>query len=66
MRIRGAHVLTLAMKTVRAILAPDTPLGAALTATAIPVLATARHLTRTATELLRRCPPKRRTRDTAR
>lgn len=39
LRLRGSEVVTLAMKTVRGILATDTPVGAALTAAALPVLA---------------------------
>lgn len=43
LRLRGSEVVTLAMRTVRGILATDTPVGAALTAAALPVLAAA-HL----------------------
>ena len=43
MRLRGAEVITLAMKTVRGILVTDTPVGAGLTAAALPVLAAARR-----------------------
>jgi salicylate hydroxylase len=43
-RLRGSEVLTLAMKTVRWILATDTPLGAAATAAATPILAAANRL----------------------
>jgi salicylate hydroxylase len=39
MRVRGSEVLTLAMRTVRLILATDTPLGAAVTTAAAPVVA---------------------------
>jgi 2-polyprenyl-6-methoxyphenol hydroxylase-like FAD-dependent oxidoreductase len=41
LRLRGSEVVTSAMKTVRGILATDTPVGAALTAAALPVLAAA-------------------------
>ncbi|GGU52835.1 monooxygenase [Streptomyces albospinus] len=41
MRRRGSEILTLAMKTVRWILATDTPLGAAATAATTPILAAA-------------------------
>ena len=44
MRVRGSDVRTLAMKTVRWILATDTPIGAAVTAAATPVLAAANRL----------------------
>ncbi|MER7015784.1 FAD-dependent monooxygenase [Saccharopolyspora sp. NPDC000359] len=44
MRQRGAEVLTMAMRTVRWILATDTTLGAAATAVASPVLAAAVRL----------------------
>ena len=43
MRLRGAEVITLAMKTVRGILVTDTSVGAGLTAAALPVLAAARR-----------------------
>ena len=43
MRLRGAEVITLAMKTVGGILVTDTPVGARLTAAALPVLAAARR-----------------------
>ncbi|WP_406632684.1 FAD-dependent oxidoreductase [Amycolatopsis sp. WGS_07] len=46
MRQRGSEVLTLAMKTVRWILATDTALGAAATAAATPILAAAARLRR--------------------
>ncbi|MET9262002.1 FAD-dependent monooxygenase [Amycolatopsis sp. NPDC004079] len=46
MRERGSEVLTLAMKTVKWILATDTPLGAAATAALTPILATAARLRR--------------------
>ncbi|RKT83845.1 2-polyprenyl-6-methoxyphenol hydroxylase [Saccharopolyspora antimicrobica] len=46
MRQRGAEVLTLAMKTVRLILATDTTLGAAATTMAAPILAAATRLRR--------------------
>ncbi|MEC3975466.1 FAD-dependent oxidoreductase [Amycolatopsis sp. H20-H5] len=46
MRERGGEVLTLAMKTVRWILATDTTFGAAATAAATPVLAAANRLRR--------------------
>ncbi|MGW4771268.1 FAD-dependent oxidoreductase [Nocardia sp. NPDC004278] len=46
MRVRGSEVLTLAMKTVRRILATDTPLGASATAVATPILAAAGRLGR--------------------
>jgi 2-polyprenyl-6-methoxyphenol hydroxylase-like FAD-dependent oxidoreductase len=46
MRQRGSEVLTLAMKTVRWILATDTTLGATATAVATPILATATRLRR--------------------
>ncbi|MFD9891801.1 FAD-dependent oxidoreductase [Amycolatopsis sp. NPDC059027] len=46
MRRRGGEVLTLAMKTVRWILATDTTLGAAATAVATPILAVATRLRR--------------------
>ncbi|MGV9299914.1 FAD-dependent oxidoreductase [Amycolatopsis sp. NPDC003676] len=46
MRERGGEVLTLAMKTVKWILATDTPLGAAATAALTPLLATAARLRR--------------------
>ena len=46
MRQRGGEVLTLAMKTVRWILATDTPLGAAATAASTPILAAAARLRR--------------------
>ncbi|MFF0579322.1 FAD-dependent oxidoreductase [Streptosporangium saharense] len=39
MRVRGSEILVSAMRTVRWILATDTPLGAAVTATAAPVIA---------------------------
>jgi 2-polyprenyl-6-methoxyphenol hydroxylase-like FAD-dependent oxidoreductase len=41
LRLRGSEVVTSAMKTVRGILATNTPVGAALTAAALPVLAAA-------------------------
>ncbi|MFI5719164.1 FAD-dependent oxidoreductase [Nocardia sp. NPDC051750] len=44
MRRRGSEVLTLAMKTVRWILATDTTLGAAATAASTPILAAAARL----------------------
>ncbi|MGY1980276.1 FAD-dependent oxidoreductase [Nocardia gipuzkoensis] len=44
MRQRGSEVLTLAMKTVRWILATDTTLGAAATAVSTPILAAAARL----------------------
>lgn len=44
MRQRGGEVLTLAMKTVRWILATDTTLGAAATAVSTPILAAAARL----------------------
>jgi 2-polyprenyl-6-methoxyphenol hydroxylase-like FAD-dependent oxidoreductase len=44
MRQRGSEVLTLAMKTVRWILATDTTLGAAATAVSTPLLAAAARL----------------------
>lgn len=44
MRQRGSEVLTLAMKTVRRILATDTALGAAATAAGTPLLAAAARL----------------------
>ncbi|MFE3226162.1 FAD-dependent oxidoreductase [Nocardia sp. NPDC059228] len=44
MRRRGSEVLTLAMKTVRWILATDTTLGAAATAVSTPILAAAARL----------------------
>ncbi|GGT10062.1 MULTISPECIES: FAD-dependent oxidoreductase [Streptomyces] len=44
MRRRGSEVLTLAMRTVRLILATDTAAGAAATAVCIPVLAAAARL----------------------
>ncbi|MBF6339039.1 FAD-dependent monooxygenase [Nocardia abscessus] len=43
-RLRGSEVLTLAMKTVRWILATDTRLGAAATAAATPILAVANQV----------------------
>jgi hypothetical protein len=43
-RLRGSEVLTLAMKTVRWILATDTRLGAAAMAAATPILAAANRL----------------------
>ncbi|MFC8918340.1 FAD-dependent oxidoreductase [Streptomyces sp. NPDC057116] len=46
MRRRGSEVLTLAMRTVRLILATDTPLGAAATAATTPILAAAVRLRR--------------------
>ncbi|GAB3812904.1 FAD-dependent oxidoreductase [Kribbella italica] len=46
LRERGAEVLTLAMKTVRLILATDTPLGAAATSAVTPLLAAATRLRR--------------------
>ncbi|MFI6871466.1 FAD-dependent oxidoreductase [Nocardia sp. NPDC050406] len=46
MRERGSEVLTLAMRTVRLILATDTPLGAAATTLATPILAAAARLRR--------------------
>ncbi|WP_409180463.1 FAD-dependent oxidoreductase [Amycolatopsis sp. VS8301801F10] len=46
MRQRGSEVLTLAMKTVRWILATDTALGAAATAVGTPILAAAARLRR--------------------
>lgn len=46
MRQRGGEVLTLAMRTVRWILATDTVIGAAATAVATPVLAAATRLRR--------------------
>ncbi|SEG97543.1 2-polyprenyl-6-methoxyphenol hydroxylase [Saccharopolyspora kobensis] len=46
MRRRGAEVLTMAMRTVRLILATDTALGAAATTVAAPVLAAATRLRR--------------------
>ncbi|MBB4919278.1 FAD-dependent oxidoreductase [Streptosporangium saharense] len=39
MRVRGSEILVSAMRTVRWILATDTPLGAVVTATAAPVIA---------------------------
>ncbi|WP_217428636.1 FAD-dependent oxidoreductase [Microlunatus speluncae] len=44
LRARGSEVLTLAMKTVRWILATDTPIGAAATAVVTPILGTVRRL----------------------
>lgn len=44
MRVRGGEVLTLAMKTVRWILATDTAFGAPATAVATPVLAAAARM----------------------
>ncbi|MEU4341548.1 FAD-dependent monooxygenase [Nocardia sp. NPDC023852] len=44
MRLRGSEVLTMAMKTVRWILATDTRLGAAATAAVCPILAAAERL----------------------
>ncbi|MEU7011245.1 hypothetical protein [Streptomyces sp. NPDC046332] len=44
MRRRGSEILTLAMRTVRLILATDTALGAAATAVTTPVLAAAARL----------------------
>ncbi|WP_329403100.1 FAD-dependent monooxygenase [Streptomyces virginiae] len=44
MRRRGSEVLTLAMKTVRWILATDTTLGAAVTVVSTPILAAAARL----------------------
>lgn len=44
MRLRGAEVLTLAMRTVRGILATDTALGAAATTVLTPVLGAAARL----------------------
>ncbi|MFI6296542.1 FAD-dependent oxidoreductase [Nonomuraea sp. NPDC050790] len=44
MRVRGAEILTLAMRTVRWILATDTTLGAAVTTAATPVIATVNRL----------------------
>ncbi|MGA6162595.1 FAD-dependent oxidoreductase [Amycolatopsis magusensis] len=46
MRVRGSEVLTLAMRTVRWILATDTPLGAAATVAGTPLLAAYRRLSR--------------------
>ncbi|UVS79324.1 NAD(P)/FAD-dependent oxidoreductase [Actinokineospora sp. UTMC 2448] len=46
MRQRGSEVLTLAMKTVRLILATNTPLGAAATALTTPLLAATARLRR--------------------
>ncbi|MFF3015210.1 FAD-dependent oxidoreductase [Streptomyces sp. NPDC057939] len=46
MRLRGSEALTLAMRTVRLILATDTALGAAATALTAPVLAAAARLRR--------------------
>ncbi|ASR36216.1 FAD-binding monooxygenase [Prauserella marina] len=46
MRVRGGEVLTLAMKTVRWILATDTRLGATATAVSTPILAAAARLRR--------------------
>ncbi|RVX46212.1 2-polyprenyl-6-methoxyphenol hydroxylase-like FAD-dependent oxidoreductase [Nonomuraea polychroma] len=46
MRVRGSEILILAMRTVRWILATDTPLGAAVTAAAAPVIAAVRQLRR--------------------
>ncbi|MFI6909405.1 FAD-dependent oxidoreductase [Nonomuraea sp. NPDC050394] len=46
MRVRGAEILGLAMRTVRWILATDTPLGAAVTAAATPMIAAAGRLRR--------------------
>jgi 2-polyprenyl-6-methoxyphenol hydroxylase-like FAD-dependent oxidoreductase len=46
MRQRGSEVLTLAMKTVRWILATDTTLGAAATAVSTPILAAVARLRR--------------------
>lgn len=46
MRLRGGVMLTLAMKTVRLILATDTRLGAAVTGAALPVLAAANRIRR--------------------
>jgi 2-polyprenyl-6-methoxyphenol hydroxylase-like FAD-dependent oxidoreductase len=46
MRLRGSEVLTLAMKTVRLILATDTALGAAATAATLPILSAAVRLRR--------------------
>ncbi|QRX90578.1 FAD-dependent oxidoreductase [Streptomyces noursei] len=46
MRQRGSEILTLAMKTVRWILATDTAFGAAATAATTPILATAARLRR--------------------
>lgn len=46
MRRRGSEVLTLAMRTVRLVLATDTVLGAAATAVATPVLSAAARLRR--------------------
>ncbi|MBB5083721.1 FAD-dependent oxidoreductase [Nonomuraea endophytica] len=46
MRVRGAEILTLAMRTVRWILATDTPLGAAVTTAATPMIAAAGRLRR--------------------
>ncbi len=46
MRQRGSEVLTLAMKTVKWILATNTPLGAAATAVLTPLMATAVRLRR--------------------
>ncbi|MFJ8073649.1 FAD-dependent oxidoreductase [Streptomyces sp. NPDC096176] len=44
MRLRGSEVLTLAMRTVRLILATDTTLGSAATAVTTPILAAAARL----------------------
>ncbi|PXX70831.1 FAD binding domain-containing protein [Nocardia tenerifensis] len=44
MRLRGSEVLTMAMKTVRWILATDTTLGAAATAVSTPILAAVARL----------------------
>ncbi|GAA0245011.1 NAD(P)/FAD-dependent oxidoreductase [Saccharothrix mutabilis subsp. mutabilis] len=46
MRLRGSEVLTLAMKTVRWILATDTALGAAANTVTMPILAAAARLRR--------------------
>jgi 2-polyprenyl-6-methoxyphenol hydroxylase-like FAD-dependent oxidoreductase len=46
MRIRGSETLTAAMRTVRWMRATDTPLGAAVTATATPILAAASMVAR--------------------
>ncbi|WP_283136037.1 FAD-dependent oxidoreductase [Rhizohabitans arisaemae] len=46
MRVRGGEILTLAMRTVRLILATDTPLGAAVTTAATPVAAAVSRIRR--------------------
>jgi 2-polyprenyl-6-methoxyphenol hydroxylase-like FAD-dependent oxidoreductase len=53
MRLRGAEVLTVAMKTVRLILATDTPLGALATAMLSPLVAATTRLRRPATGIPR-------------